>query len=549
VTFIAVPTRPHRAPMKSAHIICFVIFLFLAPYALCSVLVFAAARKCLQIYLAGKHGPKFKGFVEGQDVVWSIGGSSAKGIINVMAYIVVDKAAYEPVRTSMVVMMNLRKRFKTALLGARKVFPKLFYQKLYKWGYYYWFQDDVGTIEKYVGYLDFGNEAEFITQEDLRRTVSRTANSGLPDRNTRNWELLVGNKPIDAQTKVKFPILFRVSHSLGDGVALLRIFLEIVSDSPKTTDTMWTGSSEAKPYENMSIVRMAMCLTVVYVKKILGWVEHIAVLGFMTPYKLADIGFLKVKDKNSLHPKKLNGEKMVYWIHESDMKLPLLQIMKEIRRKFPETRFNDILATLLSRGLESYYKYKAEKPPSQMTVITPERLRFDETSVELKNNFSVAMQTLPIEDPLVTSNLSKASRFCYLLQKVKAHAANIQEDYEHFINFYILEYVPTYFPKYFVSKMFACDHSTLAISALPGPNRKFKISGHELQDITYWVPNIGLVGICVSLFSYDNKLQLGILADRAAIKTESDLSLILKGMVKEIKELKDTLNIKVEKSS
>lgn len=192
--------------MKSIHIICFVIFLFLAPYALCSVVFFVTLRKCLRLHLAAQHGERFKGFLEGQDVIWAMGDATTKGVINVMAFVAVDKSAYEPIRTAMVVLMGLRKRFKTALLGTKKVFPKLFYRKMYKWGYYYWIDDEAASIDKYVGYLELESDNEFITHEDLRKTISDLANSDLPDGNTRNWQFLVGNKPIDGENKVKIPV-------------------------------------------------------------------------------------------------------------------------------------------------------------------------------------------------------------------------------------------------------------------------------------------------------------------------------------------------------
>lgn len=59
------------------------------------------------------------------------------------------------------------------------------------------------------------------------------------------------------------------------------------------------------------------------------------------------------------------------------------------------------------------------------------------------------------------------------------------------------------------------------MSALPGPNRKFKINGYELQDITFWLPNIGQVGVCVSLFSYNEKWQMGVLADKVSVSKKS----------------------------
>lgn len=144
---------------------------------------------------------------------------------------------------------------------------------------------------------------------------------------------------------------------------------------------MWTNLNEPTLYENMSLIRTVLCMLVVYVKKITDWIQYAAILTLMAPYKMADIGLFRPTDKNALHPKRLSGENVVYWINESDVKTPLLQTIQVLRRQFVDVRFNDIVATVVSRGLESYFKYKAIKPPSNVTILVPERIAGESKSV------------------------------------------------------------------------------------------------------------------------------------------------------------------------
>lgn len=193
--------------MKSRHIVSFVIFLFVLPYAIASLALFVALQKCVGWWLRSRHGGKFKGFLQGQDVIWSMGDARANGVINCMAYVVVDKATYEPKRSVLTILVGLRKRFKEVLMhGGEEAFPKLFYQRKFFAGYYYWLHQESGTIDKYVRYLELGKESEFVTVDELRKKLSEIANAELPDGNTRNWELLIGNKPIETKTHVKFPV-------------------------------------------------------------------------------------------------------------------------------------------------------------------------------------------------------------------------------------------------------------------------------------------------------------------------------------------------------
>lgn len=191
--------------MKSLHLICFTIFILLAPIALFVFLIFALLQRCIGLYLHLRLGPKFRGFLEGQDVIWAMGDSRARGVVNVMSYIVVDKRAYQPTTSATKIFVEFSRRFKDALLLGHD-HPKFYYQRKYFGGYYYWFHEDRGKIEKYVRALKIDTPNEFITFEELREKLCEMGNDELPDGGTRNWELLLGNKPIEAEDCVKFPV-------------------------------------------------------------------------------------------------------------------------------------------------------------------------------------------------------------------------------------------------------------------------------------------------------------------------------------------------------
>lgn len=58
-----------------------------------------------------------------------------------------------------------------------------------------------------------------------------------------------------------------------------------------------------------------------------------------------------------------------------------------------------------------------------------------------------------------------------------------------------------------------------------------------LDHLTFWLPNRGTTGIGISLFSYKNNLNFGIIADENLIPNVDDLNWILEMLIKSLYEM------------
>lgn len=130
-----------------------------------------------------------------------------------------------------------------------------------------------------------------------------------------------------------FPqILFRIHHSLGDGVALLRLFLETIADREQPKKDLWSHCirvrQELKKYLDLNMN------TAQFEKKTSLWMslisfeinefrklshrirEHIDTfvqkvwIFVSSPASIVNQAFFKSIDENCLHQKKLSGEKV-----------------------------------------------------------------------------------------------------------------------------------------------------------------------------------------------------------------------------------------------
>lgn len=213
----------------------------------------------------------------------------------------------------------------------------------------------------------------------------------------------------------------------------------------------------------------------------------------------------------------------------------MLTLIKLLKRQFPGARFSNILLAALCKSLRDFFENKNYDIPKDMTVVIPARLyniKEDLSSLKLENKFSVALQTLPIEN-----NGQANDR----IDKVRKYSDIVAASPDYQINYFMMWFVAAIFPDWILKVILNSKHATMAISNLPGPNFTLKINGFQFHSVGFFIPNIGTTSVGLTVLSYDNKLHFGMMSDEAAIKTEEDLGTILNGMVAELYEMAKTL--------
>lgn len=104
-------------------------------------------------------------------------------------------------------------------------------------------------------------------------------------------------------------------------------------------------------------------------------------------------------------------------------------------------------------------------------------------------------------------------------------------------------------PESALSSLTESVHSTMTISNLPGPQVVTYVNGYRISNLTFWLPHRGSTGIGISILSYGNKLQLGLIADRAVISNQRDAQSILDNTVEEIRHMATRKNYNLKRNS
>lgn len=530
----------------------FLQFAIVSPILCLVFFAFRLYRASVGLVLCWRHGVHFKGLLAGADVVWAIERDNSRGMINIMAYIEEPDDGHES-STSAEMLLVLRKRISSRLMGAIRSHPKMFWLRKLELGYYYWSDLSDLTIEDYLEYIPLESNERCIDERKLRSLMSEINNRFLLRSHTASWEILVGRQPLLDKTRnvLRFPVIFRVHHSLGDGVALLRLLLESIVD--KEVPSRWKRLSNFKAMnleyriqqnasrflEQRSLIEK-LYQRIPTARQIYTWKrQQLQLLWtiFTAPAFFHDVSARAV-DHNSIHASELSNQKVVSWIHEEEHSdTHWVEIIKRTKQQLPGARFSDAFLTALSSSLQKYLSQKTDQVPEDITVVLPTRVEQESPQLKLHNKFSVALQTLPITSGIDLNDPNRLQTLMGRLNDVKQHSDVLRSSPDYMINYWIMNTVACLFPDNLLRKILNSAHSTMAISNLPGPQQKPQINGRELKNLSFWIPNIGQTAVGLTLLTYGGKLQLGILADRAVIPSEDDAHSILEETIAEIERM------------
>ncbi|XP_034178397.2 uncharacterized protein LOC117603390 [Osmia lignaria lignaria] len=204
-------------------------------------------RRIVNVILRIQLKEKFAGFLNGTDCVWAIEEPSALSVNNIL--LIIEKDARH---SNIKFLESFRQMAKTRILSSP--LEKLFCRRKQKYGYYYWERCDEIDLKKRVRWLEYertscDGSCDNIYSGHLKRVLWNVCNQPLPENHTASWEILIGKccprssyhylRRMEERitSKIKIPVLFRVHHSLGDGMSLLKLFREAIIDKEPIQET------------------------------------------------------------------------------------------------------------------------------------------------------------------------------------------------------------------------------------------------------------------------------------------------------------------------
>ena len=204
----------------------------------------------------------------------------------------------------------------------------------------------------------------------------------------------------------------------------------------------------------------------------------------------------------------------------------MLDKIKTVGRAINATTLNDVLIATVTGAMRRYLKsrnYPVNKLDLRVTV--PVNIRKPGTEFELGNRFSLVFLALPVylEDPVLR------------LKEVKRRMDRLKKSPDAAVNFGLLSamgMLPSGIAKN-MAHLFG-NKASAVLTNVPGPREPLYFAGRKINNIMFWVPRTGAVGLGISILSYDGKVTVGLAADEGLMP---DPEVLLEGFEDEFNYL------------
>ncbi|MCX7156662.1 MAG: wax ester/triacylglycerol synthase family O-acyltransferase [Rhodocyclales bacterium] len=167
---------------------------------------------------------------------------------------------------------------------------------------------------------------------------------------------------------------------------------------------------------------------------------------------------------------------------------------------------NDILLAAVAGALRAYFQQKGESVEGvEVRAVIPVNLRSAKDEGTLGNRFGLGTLSLPVYE---------ANPFARLFL-VRERMNELKGSYQPPLTLGLLAAVgvaPKIVQQQFLDIL--ASKASAVMTNVPGPKQPLYLAGARLDQVMVWVPQSGDIGIGVSILSYNDKVQFGMVTDR-----------------------------------
>ena len=343
-----------------------------------------------------------------------------------------------------------------------------------RFGLPYWVEDQHFDIRKHIELESFDHE---VTREELQSYMATMARVPL-DSSRPLWHMHV----ID-RVQGGHAIVFRVHHSITDGLGLVHVLNHLTDDS----DTQGKTPSKVGHPLIAQPTPPSVCS---YVNKAMRWLK----IGF-------HVGRLSVQpsDERTQLKAPMSGEKKLVWLP------PMAMDQVRATSKRVGVTLNDLWVGAVSGALRRYLAERGERVDNKaLRAAVTFNLREKSNAYQLGNEFGLVAVDLPTnhDDPNV--RLSESSRRMTAVKRSQQPRATM-------VFLSIVAFLPALLQR-FALNLFTSKGSAV-LTNIEGPSRARYLAGSRLSDLICWVPQTGKIGIGLSFISYAGQIQMALFVD------------------------------------
>jgi diacylglycerol O-acyltransferase len=300
------------------------------------------------------------------------------------------------------------------------------------------------------------------------------------------WELHVV-EGAEEPTGPRGAVVARFHHCIADGKALAEVLLQLTDATAPADGPTQEAAASAEP-SRWALVRQVPGLAV-------GVVRTVAeIVGYLGEPRTALRG-------------PLGTAKTAAWTDPHDL--------AKVKRAADacDASVNDVLLAALAGGLRRHAE-RSGRPPRDVRVVVPVDLRAGQpVGRHLGNRFGVVMVRLPVGEP------DRRRRLRAVVAATDAVKRSPQAVSTHLL-LRLVGALPR--PTSDAAAALLSRAASAVVTNVPGPRQPLSLAGKRLRSVVFWVPQVGRIGVGVSIFSYAGTVTIGVAADaRLALDPEA----------------------------
>jgi WS/DGAT/MGAT family acyltransferase len=390
-----------------------------------------------------------------------------------------------------------------------------------------WWEEDEVDLDDHVVHTRLDDQGGACNKAALQRMVGLLSQQPL-DPARPLWQMHLVDNCIGEDGKVRQALIVRIHHCIADGIALVGVFMSMFGqhpdEQPARPAAAAVAEAEANPWEQiLNPITAAGVKTIdlsssVLLKSMSMWADldkvagRVAAVGQTAAQLTTDaVKLTTMADDSATRLKgKPNGKKHVSWSEP----LPLDEI-KAVSKAYG-CSVNDVLMASVAGAIRAYLKDCGDEVADdcEVRVMVPVNLRKASRQQRLGNAFGLVPLVLPVgvADPVAR------------LMEVRRRMTELKGSYTALVAMSVLGVLGAS-PKQVQNEIqnFFARKATAVMSNVPGPQSPLYLAGSRLDQIMFWVPQSGDIGVGVSILSYNGGVQFGIVTDDALVKDPDNI--------------------------
>ena len=392
-----------------------------------------------------------------------------------------------------------------------------------------WVNDSQFDIEKHVVGEKLHIAQGQTAQQAFQDRVAELTMMPL-DRKRPLWQFhFIENYPLP-EGGMGSALIARIHHCIADGIALISVTMSILdggSEPPERKKKPMEGTAQ-ETTQDWITQHLIKPLTAQASRAIdLAGVSAARTMDMLSdPQKglagsldMARLGAKIMKDLGAMalmpndSPTRLKGKpgrtKQVAWCAP----IPLEDV-KAVGKALG-CSINDVLLSCVAGAIGEYLKNQGDEVEGkEIRAMVPVNLRPIEQAYKLGNRFGLAALVLPIgiDNPIDR------------VFEVRKRMNELKSSYQPLLAFSLLAVAGMMVkPVQDAMLNLYAKKTTAVMTNVPGPKDKHTFLGSTIEEIMFWVPQSGDVGMGVSILSYGGGVQFGLITDAGLCPHPQDI--------------------------